>query len=379
MLTGNVRRKRSGPWLFKGSKQKMPSYKLVTYQSAKGPRAGVVVDDKLFDAAALTRKAAYASMMDILNDWSSAKGVLKKAAAGAGKSKLKSQPVAKAKLLAPVLWPSAIYCAGANYTDHMMEMAKLQGIPPAPDPHEVGLKPWHFIKASRTVVGNKATVKLPKASNAIDWEAELGAVIGKKAKDVPLEKALDYVAGYTVANELSARDLGKRNQLPDATPFKWDWVGQKCFDDACPIGPWIVPASDIKDPQKLGIKLWVNDVIKQDSNTSDMIFNLAEQLSHLSSRITLYPGDIILTGTPAGVGAARKEFLKPGDTTRVWVENVGELVNKTECGAERAVLHRGKQAAAGTLPAAWNFNQGGVHAAAATGIRYSCPCADGQR
>src|SRR6476659_10646373 len=199
----------------------MPSYKLVTYQSAKGPRAGVVVDDKLFDAAALTRKAGYASMMDILNDWSSA----------------------KATLLAPVLWPSAIYCAGANYTDHMMEMAKLQGIPPAPDPHEVGLKPWHFIKASRTVVGNKATVKLPKASNAIDWEAELGAVIGKKAKDVPLEKALDYVAGYTVANELSARDLGRRAQLPDSTPFKWDWVGQKCLDDACPIGPWIVPAS----------------------------------------------------------------------------------------------------------------------------------------
>ena len=142
-----------------------------------------------------------------------------------------------------------------------------------------------------------------------------------------VRQALDYVAGYTVANELSARDLGRRNQLPDSTPFKWDWVGQKCFDDACPIGPWIVPASDIKDPQKLGIKLWVNDVIKQDSNTSDMIFNLAEQLSHLSSRITLYPGDIILTGTPAGVGAARREFLKAGDTTRVWVENVGELVN----------------------------------------------------
>ena len=140
----------------------MSSYKLVTYQSEKGPRAGVVVDDKLFDAAALTRKAAYASMLDILNDWSSAKGTLKKAAAAAGKSKLKSRPVGKAKLLAPVMWPSAIYCAGANYTDHMMEMAKLQGIPPAPDPHDVGLKPWHFIKASRTVVGDKATIKLPE-------------------------------------------------------------------------------------------------------------------------------------------------------------------------------------------------------------------------
>ena len=306
----------------------MPSYMLVTYQSDKGPRAGIAVDDRLFDAAALTRKAGYSSVLAILNEWSSAKGALKKAAAAAGKSKLKSKPLARAKLLAPVLWPATIYCAGANYTDHMMEMARLQNIPPAPDPHEVGLKPWHFIKASRSVTGDKTTVKLPKSSNAIDWEAELGAVIGKTAKDVPLAKALDYVAGYTVANELSARDLGRRNQLPDSSPFKWDWVGQKCFDGACPIGPGIIPASDIKDPQKLGIKLWVNDVIKQDSNTSDMIFTLAEQIEQLSSRITLYPGDIILTGTPAGVGAARREFLKAGDVTKVWVENVGTLTNK---------------------------------------------------
>ncbi len=306
----------------------MASYKLVTYQSEKGPRAGVVVDGKVFDAAALTRKAAYATMLDILNDWSSAKALLKKAADSAGKSKLKSRPLGKTRLLAPVLYPSAIYCAGANYTDHMLEMAKLQGIPPAPDPHEVGLKPWHFIKASRTVTGDRATVKLPASSKAIDWEAELGAVIGKKAKNVPLNKALSHVAGYTIANELSARDLGKRPQLPDSSPFKYDWVGQKCFDDACPIGPWIVPASDIKDPQALAMKLWVNDVIKQDSNTSDMIFNLAEQIEQLSSRITLYPGDIILTGTPAGVGAARREFLKAGDTTKVWIEGIGTLTNK---------------------------------------------------
>lgn len=306
----------------------MASYLLVMYQSDKGPRAGIAVGDKLFDAAALTRKASYVSTLDILNDWRTAQGVLKKAAAAAAKSKLKSRPLAKAKLLSPVLWPSAIYCAGANYTDHMMEMAKLQNIPPAPDPHEVGLKPWHFIKASRSVTGHGTTVKLPESSKAIDWEAELGAVIGRTAKNVPLAKALDYVAGYTVANELSARDLGKRNQLPDSSPFKYDWVGQKCFDSACPLGPGIVPASDIKDPQKLGIKLWVNDVIKQDSNTADMIFTLAEQIEQLSSRITLYPGDIVLTGTPAGVGAARREFLKAGDTTKVWVENVGTLINK---------------------------------------------------
>jgi 2-keto-4-pentenoate hydratase/2-oxohepta-3-ene-1,7-dioic acid hydratase in catechol pathway len=323
-----VRLPRPLPFPFRKEQPEMPSYQLATYQSDKGPRAGVIVGDKLFDAAALTRKASYANVLDILNDWQAAKGVLRKAAAGAGKSKLKSRPVARTKLLAPVLWPSAIYCAGANYKDHMLEMARLQGIPPAPDPHEVGLKPWHFIKSSRTVTGDKATVKLPPHSKAIDWEAELGAVIGRKAKNVPLEKALDYVAGYTIANELSARDMGKRPHLPDSSPFKFDWVGQKCFDDACPLGPWIVPAHDIKDPQKLGMKLWVNDVIKQDSNTGEMLFNLAEQIETLSSRITLWPGDVILTGTPAGVGAARKEFLKPGDVTRVWIEGIGELTNK---------------------------------------------------
>jgi 2-keto-4-pentenoate hydratase/2-oxohepta-3-ene-1,7-dioic acid hydratase in catechol pathway len=207
-------------------------------------------------------------------------------------------------------------------------MARLQNIPPAPDPHDVGLKPWHFIKASRTVAADKTTIKLPTASNAIDWEAELGAVVGRAAKNVPIEKALDYVAGYTIANELSARDLTKRNQLPDSSPFKFDWVGQKCFDGACPLGPWIVPATDIRDPQKLGIKLWVNDVLKQDSNTDKMIFTLAEQIAHLSSRITLHPGDIILTGTPSGVGAARKEFLKRGDVTKVCIEGIGTLTNR---------------------------------------------------
>ena len=214
--------------------------------------------------------------------------------------------------------PGKIAAIGLNYLDHIRE-AELEPPP----------KPLVFAKFPSSVIGDGEPIRIPRAqTERVDWEVELAVVIGERMRDVDPDAALDYVAGYTVANELSARDLGRRNQLPDSTPFKWDWVGQKCFDDACPIGPWIVPASDIKDPQKLGIKLWVNDVIKQDSNTSDMIFNLAEQLSHLSSRITLYPGDIILTGTPAGVGAARREFLKAGDTTRVWVENVGELVNK---------------------------------------------------
>ena len=305
----------------------MASYKLVTYQSAKGPRAGVVIGETVYDAAELVGRKSYATMLDILDDWRTAQGLLAKAAAKPPK-KAKGRPLGRTKLLVPVMWPSAIYCAGANYTDHVAEMARAQNIEPEPDPHTLGLKPWHFIKATRAAVPTQTTVELPAYSKAVDWEVELGAVIGRNAKDVPLEKALDVVAGYTIGNDLSARDAGRRPHIRDTSPFKYDWLGQKCFDMSCPLGPWIVPAKEIKDPQKLALKLWVNGVIKQDSNTSEMIFTLAEQIAQLSSRMTLYPGDIVLTGTPAGVGAGRREFLKPGDTVKCWVEGVGELVNK---------------------------------------------------
>ena len=172
-----------------------------------------------------------------------------------------------------------------------------------------------------------ATVTLPRASKSVDWEVELAAVIGRPAKDVGESHALDYVTGYLIANDLSARDLGFREQLPPANPFRTDWLAHKSFDGSCPLGPWIVPASEIGDPQNLGLKLWVNDVLKQDSNTGKMIFTLAEQIAQLSSRITLYPGDVILTGTPAGVGAGRGEFLKPGDVVKLWIEKIGTLTN----------------------------------------------------
>jgi 2-keto-4-pentenoate hydratase/2-oxohepta-3-ene-1,7-dioic acid hydratase in catechol pathway len=307
---------------------KSAGYKLATYRSADGPRAGLVVDDKVLDAAKLTGRPAYASVIGILDDWKAAEGALAQAAARAPKSRVQSRPLKGIKLLAPVLWPSAIFCAGANYADHVAEMNKAHGRPPEPDPHTLGLQSWHFIKASRSLADPGATVKISDYSKMMDWEVELAAVIGRKAKNVPLEKALAYVAGYTAANDLSARDRGRRPHVADTSPFKADWVAHKSFDGSCPLGPWIVPASDIKDPQHLGLKLWVNDVLKQDSNTGEMIFNLAEQIAHLSSRITLHPGDIILTGTPAGVGVGRGEFLKAGDVVKIWIEGIGSLSNK---------------------------------------------------
>jgi 2-keto-4-pentenoate hydratase/2-oxohepta-3-ene-1,7-dioic acid hydratase in catechol pathway len=306
----------------------MAGYKLATYQSADGPRAGLVIDDKIFDAAKLTGKPAYSTVLAIINDWPAAKGVLKAAATKAPKSKVKSQPLAKTKLRAPLLWPYTIYCAGANYADHAAEMARRMNRPLEPDPHTQGLKAWHFIKAAKSVADPGATVKISGVSDRVDWEVELAAVIGRPARNVSEDKALAYVAGYTCANDLSARDRGPRPNISDTSPFKADWTKHKTFDGSCPLGPWIVPASDIGDPQNLGLKLWVNGVLKQDSNTKDMIFNLAEQIARLSDGMTLYPGDLILTGTPAGVGSARGEFLKKGDVVKIWIEKIGELTTR---------------------------------------------------
>ena len=200
--------------------------------------------------------------------------------------------------------------------------------PPEPRPAYAGIAVLALHQGLPLALRSGRDRQASDYSKEMDWEVELAAVIGRKAKNVPLNKALTYVAGYTAANDLSARDRGRRPHVADTSLFKADWVAHKSFDGSCPLGPWIVPASDIADPQNLGLKLWVNDVLKQDSNTSKMIFNLAEQIAHLSSRLTLHPGDIILTGTPAGVGAGRGEFLKAGDVVKIWIERIGSLTSK---------------------------------------------------
>ena len=303
-------------------------YKLLSYRAGQAARAGILVGESVHDAAKLTGVASHSSVIGILDDWSRAHRLLAQAAKRieAGKARAKGVPIKRARLLAPILYPGNIYCAGANYTDHMAEMARAQGQTPGPTMKELGEKPWHFVKSSRSaVVGPGARVRIPVYSQMVDWEVELAAVIGKAARDVPVEKALDHVAGYTIANDLSARDVMKREKNPATSPFHYDWLSQKCFDGSCPLGPWIVPSSDLAYPQNIALKLWVNDTLMQDSLTSKMIFSTAEQIAMLSSRVTLYPGDLVLTGTPAGVGTPRRLFLKPGDRVKLWIEGIGEL------------------------------------------------------
>jgi len=306
------------------------SYRLLSFQAGREARAGLLVGEQVYDAARVTGKPAWSSVLGALQDWTKAHREFAAFAKRivAGKSKAKGTPLARVKLLAPVLYPGDIYCAGANYTDHMAEMARAQGKEPGPTMKDLGEKPWHFVKTSRSsVVGPGAKVRLPAYSQKVDWEVELAAVIGKTVKDVSADKALACVAGYTIANDLSARDAMKRDKNPPGSPFHYDWVSQKCFEGSCPLGPWIVPASDIGDPHRLGIRLWVNGELMQDSHTTKLIFDTAEQIAMLSSRVTLHPGDLVLTGTPAGVGMGRGRFLKAGDTVKLWIESIGELVH----------------------------------------------------
>lgn len=298
--------------------------KFLSFEAGGQIQAGLLVAGNVHALAALTGRPSDSSILSVLSDWPASlnRAVAAAQALGDGAGGL---PLDQVRLTAPVLYPSAIYCAGANYRDHVREMSRAAGRAEGPDPRSIGLRPWHFLKPSRCVVGDLEAVALPAASKAVDWEVELAAVIGRPARNVSVDTALDYVAGYTIANDLSARDLSRRPPTPETSPFFFDWLAHKGFEGACPLGPWITPAALIADPQDLKIGLSVNGVAKQDSNTSEMIFSIAEQIAQLSSLRTLHPGDVVLTGTPAGVGAARREFLQPGDLLEAWIEGIGAL------------------------------------------------------
>ncbi len=318
------------------------SYRLATYADARGtPRAGLVVDDQLIDAAAALDEVtaggprAPSSVLALLQSWGEVhprlQSIARQARVRDGAAVFSGQDLLGVTLLAPILHPGMIFCAGANYRDHVAEMSKALNLPAEPDPHELGLNPWHFVKASAACIrGPGARIALPKYSESVDWEAEIAVVIGRECKDVTVGEALRYVAGVTVVNDLSARDHLRRKGVAADSPFYFDWVSQKCFDGALPMGPWICPLQEIDDLQNLRIRLWVNDELMQNSSSANMIFSVAEQIAHLSTRLTLQPGDVIATGTPAGCGAARGRYLKRGDRVRVWIEAVGDITNHFE-------------------------------------------------
>jgi 2-keto-4-pentenoate hydratase/2-oxohepta-3-ene-1,7-dioic acid hydratase in catechol pathway len=214
------------------------------------------------------------------------------------------------RLLAPVQ-PGKFLAIGLNYADHLAESGM-----DAPE------FPVFFNKQTTCVVGPGEDVHMPRVSNLLDYEGELAIVIGKRCRHVPEERAHEVIAGYTIANDVTVRDWQLRT--PTMT------IG-KSFDTHGPLGPWIVTADELGDPHACGIRTYVNDELRQDGNTSEMLFDCFQQVAHLSRAFTLEPGDVIATGTPAGVGAVRQPFpeglLKVGDKVRVEINGIGSLEN----------------------------------------------------
>jgi 2-keto-4-pentenoate hydratase/2-oxohepta-3-ene-1,7-dioic acid hydratase in catechol pathway len=218
------------------------------------------------------------------------------------------------KLVAPIPWPKKnVVMLGVNYREHVDEGAKARAI-------ELKYPEWpvFFTKPATSVIGHLGKVIHHPATERLDWEVELAVVMGKKGRDIPKEKAYDYVFGYTVCLDMTARDLQRKHG---------QWFKGKSLDTFCPIGPWIVHKSALPDPQQVRLVCRVNGEVMQDGNTRDMIFDIPTTIESLSSGMTLEPGDIISTGTPSGVGFARTPpvFLKPGDKVEGEVEGIGTL------------------------------------------------------
>jgi 2-keto-4-pentenoate hydratase/2-oxohepta-3-ene-1,7-dioic acid hydratase in catechol pathway len=222
-------------------------------------------------------------------------------------------PIDSVKLLSPIPRPEKnVFCIGKNYEEHAIEMGSAADIPE---------HPMVFTKAPTSVVGHNAHVLAhSEITNQLDYEGELAVVISKQGRGISREEALDYVFGYTILNDITARDIQEKH--------KQFFLG-KSLDTTCPIGPWIVHHSAIENPNNLNIQTYVNGELRQNSNTSNFIFDIQEIISVLSKGMTLEPGDIIATGTPAGVGKGFKppRYLKRGDVIKVDIEKIGSLQN----------------------------------------------------
>jgi 2-keto-4-pentenoate hydratase/2-oxohepta-3-ene-1,7-dioic acid hydratase in catechol pathway len=277
--------------------------RFVTFEADGRTYAGVLSGDYVIDLA----PAGFTTILDLVRHSVVGKSKVEKLVAEAP---IESRfPLERIKLLAPIPQPRKLICVGLNYLDHARETGA-----------EVPKVPTIFNKFATAVIGPGDTVVLPKVSKAPDYEAELAFVIGTGGRHIAAENWADHVFGYTIVNDVTARDYQKATS---------QWLMGKTFDTFAPLGPWIVTADEIPDPHKLGIQLEINGELLQDSNTSELIFKIPELIEFLSSVFTLEPGDIVSTGTPAGVGFTRKppRYLHAGEEMIVRVEKIGELRN----------------------------------------------------
>jgi len=278
----------------------------VEFTESGWTRPGLLLDERVIDMSILGSPATLTGWLQLRVDQRSAM------VAQASASAIPSWPVASVHLHAPVSHPSKIIAVGLNYRDHCRE----QGVAPPTSPLLFGKFPSTLIGPTDMITWD------PELTQQVDPEVELGVVIGQRCRRVAVEHALEAVFGYTVVNDVSARDL----QFGDG-----QWTRGKNLDTFCPIGPTIVTADEIPDPQSLRLQLWVDDHLRQEGSTSDMIFSVAEIIAHISHYMTLEPGDLILTGTPWGVGCFRTPpiYLHGDETVRCTIAGIGTLANPT--------------------------------------------------
>jgi 2-keto-4-pentenoate hydratase/2-oxohepta-3-ene-1,7-dioic acid hydratase in catechol pathway len=270
--------------------------KLCTYTANDQTRTGIVVGDQVIDTG------VDGTMIDLIRDWDTLKPRLEaRAAAGGG------VPIASVKLGAPVQRPGKIFAIGLNYADHIAESK--MGTPER--------QVW-FTKAQTSVNGPQDPILIAKDTFTADYEVELVAVIGKGGKHIPAADAPAAIFGYCVGNDVTER------MWQHAVP---QWSLGKSFDTHAPMGPWIVTADELGDPHGRGIRCYVNGEKRQDSNTSELVFDIWQQVEHLSKGMTLEPGDCLFTGTPGGIGAAMdpRQFLKAGDVVRCEIDGLGHI------------------------------------------------------
>ncbi len=282
--------------------------RLVTYQTNEQSKIGAVTSEEIVDLSSIA-----GDMITFIEQGAAAL----QAAEQLLRNPTLSYPLAQVQLLAPIARPRRnIFCLGLNYAEHAAESDRARG-----REVEVPQHPIIFTKATNTVIGPDASIPYdPAITEQLDWEVELGVIIGQRCKNVPQEQAMTVVFGYTIINDISARDLQRQHK---------QFHKGKSLDGTCPMGPWIVTSTQIPDPHNLRLTCRVNGITKQDDTTNHMLFDISHTIAVLSRGMTLEPGDVIATGTPSGVGFARTppEFLHPGDLLESEIEAIGILRN----------------------------------------------------
>jgi 2,4-diketo-3-deoxy-L-fuconate hydrolase len=326
-------------------------FQLGTFSSAGCPPfPGLVIDGKVIALAALrplcerlgVQLSGTDSVLSLLESWPGNFAALRALATQAsGFAPSKWVPVERLDLHPPVNLPRQIFGVGANYRQHVMELlTDRAGDPETEKMTDEELRahalrvmderaargtPYVFLKAPSSVVGPNDAIVVPDTTRKADWELELGVIVGRAARHVPRDKAYDYIAGYTLINDVTNRDLLWRRD--DMKAMGTDWLLGKCSPSYLPMGPFLVPAAFVNNPQDLGLTLKLNGQVMQDASSSDMIFDIARQIEYISAHVQLWPGDLIMTGSPAGNGTHYKRFIQPGDVIESTITGLGTQRN----------------------------------------------------